>query len=287
MTRNFDDRETAASADDATDTVAAHVRAKLGELSPGERKVGRALLAAYPIAGLETVAGLAKRAGVSAPTVLRFTARLGFPSYPAMQNALHREVHARMGAPTTDTARARPEQGIQATHERFADALSATFTQLPEAELRRAAELLAAPRARVHLLGGCGSRGLAQYLTDRLISLRHDVCLVPTDELQRHAVLLDVGRRDVLVLFDYRDYNQANVCFARRARRNEARLVLCTDPWLSPAAEFADVVLPARVEGVTAFDSFVPMLAVVETLAAEVAVQIGSPAQERMRALRN
>ena len=56
-------------------TVAEGVRAVLGDFSASERKVARSLLAAYPVAGLETVAQLAERAGVSPPTVVRFVSR--------------------------------------------------------------------------------------------------------------------------------------------------------------------------------------------------------------------
>src|SRR6185312_6439984 len=54
------------------------VRQRLDSLSPAERRLARVLLASYPIAGLESVARFAERAGVSPPTVTRFIAKLGF-----------------------------------------------------------------------------------------------------------------------------------------------------------------------------------------------------------------
>lgn len=45
-------------------SVAELTRSAMGRLSTGERKVARALLSAYPVAGLETVAELASRSGV-------------------------------------------------------------------------------------------------------------------------------------------------------------------------------------------------------------------------------
>ena len=43
------------------------VRQRQADLSLAERKLARVLLASYPIAGLESVARFAERAGVSAP----------------------------------------------------------------------------------------------------------------------------------------------------------------------------------------------------------------------------
>ena len=48
-----------------TSALSGVVRDSLESLSSGERKVGRALLANYPIAGLETVAELARLAAIS------------------------------------------------------------------------------------------------------------------------------------------------------------------------------------------------------------------------------
>ncbi len=75
------------------------VRQRQADLSPAERKLARVLLASYPIAGLESVARFAERAGVSAPTVTRFITKLGFRGYPEFQEQLRQEVQARLSSP--------------------------------------------------------------------------------------------------------------------------------------------------------------------------------------------
>src|ERR1700752_828757 len=75
------------------------VRQHQASLSPAERKLARVLLASYPIAGLESVARFAERAGVSPPTVTRFITKLGFRGYPEFQEALRQEVQARLSSP--------------------------------------------------------------------------------------------------------------------------------------------------------------------------------------------
>ncbi|WP_234326524.1 MurR/RpiR family transcriptional regulator [Streptomyces sp. NRRL S-337] len=68
------------------------------------------------------------------------------------------------------------------------------------------------------------------------------------------------------------------------AHERGAKVVLFTDAWLSPVAEFADVVLPARVEAPSPFDSLVAPMALVETLVAAVHARSGPAAEARMRA---
>ena len=79
--------------------VAERIRRSLGELSKSERKVARALLSGPPTIGLESVVQLAQRAEVSAPTVSRFVARLGFDNYAAFQHTLREDLSARVLSP--------------------------------------------------------------------------------------------------------------------------------------------------------------------------------------------
>ncbi|TVZ75451.1 RpiR family transcriptional regulator [Streptomyces sp. BK340] len=66
-------------------TVAERLRRLQDRLSPAVLKIARALTANYPAAGLDSASGLASYAGVSAPTVVRFVARLGFNGYRHFQ----------------------------------------------------------------------------------------------------------------------------------------------------------------------------------------------------------
>src|SRR5215475_14864055 len=82
-------------------TVAERLQLKLAELTPAERKVARALMAEYPVRGLQPVAKLAATAGVSAPTVVRLVSKLSFDSYAGFQRSLKSEVSARLSSPLT------------------------------------------------------------------------------------------------------------------------------------------------------------------------------------------
>src|SRR3546814_13794420 len=95
--------------------------------------------------------------------------------------------------------------------------------------------------------------------------------------------LLDIGKRDTLIVFDYRRYQTDVVEFARQAEARGAHVVLFTDPWMSPIAEIADVVIIASVEVDSPYDSLAPAVAQIEALVAHAVVQIGrAPCRERV-----
>ena len=93
-----------ASVDDRA-SIAERVRASVVALTAQERKAAQVLLTNYPTAGLAPVAEFAERARVSAPTVLRFVAKLGFLGYPDFQRQLREELEAQLASPLAKPAR--------------------------------------------------------------------------------------------------------------------------------------------------------------------------------------
>ncbi|MDT0454258.1 MurR/RpiR family transcriptional regulator [Streptomyces sp. DSM 41527] len=269
-------------------TVAERVRRVEGGLSPAERKIARALTANYPAAGLESASGLASQAGVSAPTVVRFVARLGFDGYRHFQQSLREEVQARHASPLTLApvigADSPTSELVEAAQQVSSATLSQTFTALPEQEFDQAVGLICDPAKRIACFGGRFSQLLAEYLDLHLRLLRPGTLLHTAAPGRDAGFRLDLSRRDVCVIFDFRRYQDDTVRLARHAHERGAKVVLFTDPWLSPVAEFADVVLPARVEAPSPFDSIVAPLALVDALVAAVHARLGAAADERMRA---
>src|SRR5713226_1192707 len=214
------------------------VRHHLASLSPAERKLARVLLASYPIAGLESVARFAERAGVSPPTVTRFITKLGFKGYPEFQEVLRHEVQARLSSPLE---RYRDEQPGRGADSLLTDSLEvarrnlqATVAQLSHHDFEEAVELLADVRRRVLVLGGRVSAQLERYLAGQLHLLRPGIAMVDAERSSPAQQLIDLRKGDLLVVFDYRRYQADTIESARIASTQGCNVVLFTDPWLSP-----------------------------------------------------
>jgi DNA-binding MurR/RpiR family transcriptional regulator len=262
------------------------VRQSLDSLSPAERRLARVLLASYPIAGLESVARFAERAGVSPPTVTRFIAKLGFRGYPEFQESLRTEVQARLSSPL---ARYRDEphheSAVNTALDASAQNLRTTLELLSHRDVKEAIDLLADVRRRVMVLGGRVSAPLARYLAAQLHLLRPGIGLVDAERSAPAQQLIDLRKTDVLVVFDYRRYQPDTIECARVAAARGCAVILFTDPWLSPASAFARQVLVTSVETVGPFDSLVGAMAVVEALVASVLGKLGPRAEARMQSL--
>lgn len=262
--------------------VSERIRQRLGALSPSERRVARALLSGPPTIGLESTARLADHAGVSSPTVSRFVAGLGFGSYAEFQQALREEISAQVMSPVEFYRQHRDAQAssdpLASSGTALGDIVASSVGGLDPDEFGRAVALLAERRHRVVTVGGWFSYFVAAYLGGRLREIRSAVQVPPPTVSDRVSALVDLGRKDVVAVFDFRRYERDTHDFAQAAHERGASIVLFTDPWLSPVAEFADAILPAQVVGPSPFESLAPTVAVAETVVTAVAEALGEEA---------
>lgn len=272
-------------------SLAEEIRERLGECTATERRAALALLANYPVLGLGTVAQFASAAGVSSPTILRFAARMGCGTYAALQTRLRRELEDQLKSPLakakdgTKAGGAATAAGLGAVAEAVRANIGETFRHLQAAELEAVVSLLSDERRTLYLLGGRFTDALARYMAAHLRILRCGVMHMAGQEGNWRDALLDIGRRDVLVVFDIRRYQADLVRMATAAAKRGATVVLITDSWLSPIASVAAHVLPARISVPSPWDSSAALMVIAETLVAGVTARDPERSERRMSAL--
>jgi DNA-binding MurR/RpiR family transcriptional regulator len=271
-------------------SIAESIRQGLGGLTPTERKPALALLANYPVPGLEPVAQFAKRAGVSGPTILRLVAKLGFDSYPRFQQALRDELELRVQAPLAKIAarpRGRSPDGdfVSQYGRAIVANIETSLRELPRSELKGTLDLLADHSRRISLVGGRFSASVALQFYLHLRELRPRVQLVSGQTATWVEHLLDFGRKDVLIVFDIRRYQTDVVQFANEASALGADIVLFTDQLLSPIAAVARHVFALRTAMPSSWESFGALSALTEILVARLQAVNWSEAKRRMERL--
>lgn len=253
-------------------------------LTPSETRIVQLLLADYPVAGLGTASSLAKRAGVSDPTVVRLINKLGFEHFSAFQASLLGEVEARLRSPlmmidVKRTTRSGKAHGyLVSVTQKVHDAAEAAVDEPYE----RAARLIMRAPGRILLLGGRFSRHVAGMLAGYLLQFRPRVHLVAPLTGETFDELLDLNRRDLLIVFDYRRYQTDVIEFARQAYACDVRVLLFSDPWMSPVAEFAESVIIASAEVDSPYDSLAPAVAQMEALVAHIVAREKGAIEQRI-----
>lgn len=253
-------------------------------MTAGERRAAQTLIANYPLIGLKTVADFSVAAGISSPTILRFVARLGFQNYAEFQNRLQEELAAQLQSPssrTTGTA-AKADQDLPAIIEASVENIRETFRHISRKQLAEMVELLANGRGKLFLVGGRFTDPVARYMAAHLTIIRPNVFHLVGQESTWRDRLIDMGRRDVILIFDIRRYQESLERFAEKAGQRGMQIVLITDQWLSPIARFARHVIAARTAVPSAWDSSAALLVVAETLVGEITRHLGSESTRRL-----
>jgi DNA-binding MurR/RpiR family transcriptional regulator len=272
-----------------SETIGEEVQERLREMTPAERRVARALLATYPSAGLESLPHLADSAGVTGPTVLRFVRKLGFDGYPDFQRSLRLEIQARSeGLPSLYATRVTDatDDLVVRSHDSFVSAIDATLGSAAlDEELDDVVALLGDTRRRLWFVGGRFSHVTATYLALQLRMLRPGCTIVDQEPTRRIEDAMEIGRRDVVCAFDYRRYQRDSVAVAELAAGRGADVIVFTDPWLSPAAEYARHVLISHADSASPFDSLVAAFALTEVIAGRLVVALGDAGLARVKEL--
>jgi DNA-binding MurR/RpiR family transcriptional regulator len=268
-------------------SVAELITEKIDTMPAGERRAAQTLIASYPLIGLKTVAEFSQQAGVSSPTILRFVARLGFQNYPEFQSALQDELAAQLQSPasrTTTTPSLLPASTAPIL-EAVLENIRETFRHISERQLADIVTQLAGPKGHVYLVGGRFTDPLARYMAAHLNLIRPDVThLVGQESLWRDK-LIDMSKRDTLLIFDIRRYQDSLIRFAEKAHARGATIVLFTDQWLSPIARFARHVIAGRTAVPSAWDSSSALFVAAETVIGALTSKLETEAARRIRAI--
>ncbi|TRC93738.1 MurR/RpiR family transcriptional regulator [Mesorhizobium sp. WSM4303] len=267
-------------------SIAELISDRIGTMPAGERRAAQTLIANYPLIGLKTVAEFSAAAGVSSPTILRFVSRLGFQNYPEFQSALQDELAAQLQSPASRTLNpASPSGAISPMLEATLENMRETFRHLSDRQLADIAARLAERRGKTFLIGGRFTDPLARYMAAHLAIIQPDVYHLAGQESIWRDRLIDMGKRDVLVIFDIRRYQDSLVRFAETAHQRGVQIVLFTDQWLSPIARFARHVIAGRTAVPSAWDSSAALFVVAETLIGAVTRQLEADSAKRIRDL--
>ena len=267
--------------------IAELISRRIDAMPAGERRAAQTLIANYPLIGLKTVADFSKQAGVSSPTILRFVARIGFHNYPEFQAALQDELAEQLQSPASRTLSPVSSGSRTASPmlEATLDNLHETFMHISERQLAEVAAKLSDRRGHMFLIGGRFSDPLARYMAAHLTIIRRNVFHLSGQESIWRDRLIDMGKHDVLLIFDIRRYQESLLHLAEKAHERGVQIILVTDQWLSPISRFARHVIAGRTAVPSAWDSSATLFVIAEALIDAVTRQLEPESAQRIRSM--
>ncbi|MEH1053765.1 MurR/RpiR family transcriptional regulator [Micromonospora sp. CPCC 206171] len=219
-------------------------------LTPTQRRIAHCLVQHAGAAAYLSAAEVAELAGVSQPSVTRFAMALGHDGYPALRRRL-RELTATAAAEPDDTG-----NELQRAVRAEMGNLDRLAGQLADRDrIAEVGKLLAASRP-LPVLGLRAAAPLAAYFAYFAAKVHPDVRVLDdggsllTDRLEQAAT----AGATALLAFVLPRYPRETLDALREARDAGLTVVAITDSPVSPATEYAELVLPATVGTDLVFD---------------------------------
>ncbi|MEV4808396.1 MurR/RpiR family transcriptional regulator [Micromonospora avicenniae] len=249
-------------------------------LTPTQRRIAHCLVQHAPAVAYLSAAEVAELAGVSQPSVTRFAVALGHDGYPALRRRL-RELTA--GAPD---GRADAGNELQQAVRAEIGNLDRLAGELADRDrIAGTGQLLAASRP-LPVLGLRAAAPLAAYFAYFAAKVHPDVRVLDdggsllTDRLEQAAA----AGASALLAFVLPRYPRETLDALREARDAGLTVVAITDSPVSPAAEHADVLLPAAVGADLVFDLHTAPMALAMVLLQAICDATPADTQRRLEA---
>jgi len=174
---------------------------------------------------------------------------------------------------------------------RFADKvienLDQSINQINPDMFDEVTKTLASDDHSLHIVGGRITSSLADYFFNHLQVIRKNVYRLGANPSRWPHYLLNMGEGDILVVFDVRRYEHNLLTFTKIAQSRGVRVILFTDQWGSPAAQYAEHIFNLRIEAPSAWDSSIVTLFVLESLLASIQTEMWDETKDRMNELEN
>lgn len=260
-----------------------------GSLSPAERRVAETVRSDFEAATRLTIAELARRAGVSQPSVTRFCRSVGSRSFGAFKIQLATTLT--VAAAYLKSDRVFRDDAGQVAHSIMLNAAGAIregLDQLDTAALSKAVDAFAGSR-RIDIYGqGSGSAAIAEDARLRLFRLGIPVGAFSDGQQQRMSAAT-LGPGDAVLAISNSGRSKPVIEAVTIARSFGATTVALTRPG-TPLAAAADIAITVTVPEVADIlrpsPSRYAHMAIVDTIATLVAARLGARGRESLRRVR-
>jgi DNA-binding MurR/RpiR family transcriptional regulator len=251
--------------------VAARIRTASASLTPAQRRIADAIAADAQLVAFGTVADVAKAAGASGASVVRFATRLGYDGFIELQEAVQGELADRLRPAAARIRDLPPGDVVARALATSTAAVEATLAGLDRSAFDDAVVLLSDRDRRVVVLAGEAGAGIARHAGDELRMLRPGVEVAVGTPVAVGQTIARMAPGDLVLALDLRRYDRWLLDAVDHAVGEGAELIALTDGTQSPLARLCRALLVVEGEGIGPFDNYVGALALLAALVAAVA----------------
>jgi len=252
------------------------------DLTPKLKSAARVILDNPNLVATNSMRSLAKRCGVTPPTMIRLATAVGYENYESFrqvfQNAVNdQNFEMRAGWLQRTSA----VDGIDAIVNDIATAGLGNVTQFYQDmdldAVCKAADIIIGG-SNVHVVAAGGLHWIASYLHYVARMALPQLRLPQTSGNGLVESMISVANDDVLLFMAYHPYSRHSIEAAEFALSRGARLIYLTDSKAAPLASRAEVLLLQKTDSPQFFPSMVAVMSALEILVAVIVARSGQKA---------
>ncbi len=246
------------------------------KLSKGQKKLADFIRKEYDKAAFLTAAKMGAQVGVSESTVVRFAMALGYEGYPQFQEALGEMVRTKlMSVRKMEAAYGCISQGeiLSAVLQSDIERIKRTIDAIDHAAFESAVDTLL-DAGKIYVVGIRSCAPLADFLSYYLNLICGNVISVNTNgSAEIFEQLIRIGEEDVIVGISFPRYSMRTLKALEFASSRRAKVITLTDSVHSPMNLYSSCNLTACSDMVSAVDSLVAPLSVINALVAALCMK--------------
>jgi DNA-binding MurR/RpiR family transcriptional regulator len=241
---------------------------KLPEMSKSQRKIAKYVLGNTESVPFFTVGQLAKMAGVSEATVVRFSTFLGYSGYPewqrAMQDSVKRQLTTVERLKITEDIYDSEDKAVYEMFQAEINRIQKMADQFDITAFHQAVEAIIHAK-RIFIVANRSAVSLGSFLEFYLDLLFENTELIrnPNGISEK---LFRITEEDIVIGLSFARYTKNTIDAVSFAKDRGANVIAITDTRLSPLIPYANIVLCSPSEMPSYIDSFVAPLSLLNAL---------------------
>ena len=243
---------------------------ELENLTPSEMRIVDYFLRHLDLLALENITTLSQNIKVSKATIVRFIARLGYNGFAELHEELKTNTRSLYQSLSTRyTLKRRETQTSDLLNDNVAAIvrnLQHNFNTIDAEKVAKSAEMIGEIPGTLYITGQRSSYALAMLFRLMIQRIRPDATLVDARIQTEPEVLQNVGPSDLLLGIFRHPYTRLTRDVFSFFHSRDAKLILITDTERPPLLKMPDVTLAITSEGLSIFNSFTAVTALLELI---------------------
>jgi DNA-binding MurR/RpiR family transcriptional regulator len=268
-----------------TEEISQRLTERGADLTPTERRIARLIAEDPELVAFGTSASVGRAAETSAPSIVRFSVKLGYTGFSDLQMHIRRDLSRQI---SSAYKRAREEEtghDLRAWIDVETLNVSETLSGIDPDDWQHAVALLADPSRRVFVLASEQWRGPAIMLRDFLTIIRGRIHMLYGSPFRIASELSSADVRDVLLTMDAQRNEKWVVETHRNVRAMGLRTISLTDGPLNVIAQESEYGFAVARATCGLFDSKTGLMALINFLLDSVSREMGKDVVDRLASI--